>query len=453
MLNIDPKVFRAYDIRGIFGEQITTDLAYLVGRAVVRFLKEKQSKDKLQVVLSRDGRNSSPELFEATQKGILDEGADVIDIDLMPTPVFYFTVWNYDYNGGIQITASHNPPEYNGFKLNQENASMIAGNTGIDQIRDMVLEMESKKPEPAGQKGEIIKKDVLDDYLESNLKNFNLDKFKDFKIAVDTANGAAGVLIEKLDSVFKGEIVHLFKEVDGSFPNHAPDPSKPANLVDLQKAVKEQGANLGVAFDADGDRVAIVDERGEAVPASYILPLIAQKLLKNSPNETIAYNFMSNIAPEVIKDAGGKPIETRVGFTFVKEKMKQENAIFGGEYSGHFLFRDQNYCEAPLLTLFNILEEMATKQKSLSELILPFKKYFLTDIMNLEVEDKEKAIRDLEERYSEGEVSHLDGVRIDLKDWWLHARPSNTENLLRVIVEAGTKELAEAKLAEIKQII
>lgn len=456
MSKINSNIFRAYDIRGIYPNEVNSEVAYKVGRSLVKFLRKKTGKRKLNIVVGRDNRLSSLILLRALKKGILVEGANVIDIGLSPTQVFYFAVWKYRFDGGGMITASHNPPEYNGFKLVKEKASLIAANTGIKKIKQLVLgeEKRHKTTGKLGRKGKVIRKNVLSDYLKFNFSQINLKKIKPLKIAIDTANGVSGILIPRISKEFPGKIYHLFPKLDGSFPNHLPDPMDYKNLRDLAKFVKEKKLDLGVAFDGDGDRIFFIDEKGKVIPSSLTLSLLSQIILRRNPGEKIAYTLcMSNIIKDIVRENGGTPLLTKIGFTFLKEKMKKYNAIFGGEFSGHYAHREHGFCEAPLFVLFTILKEMSDTDKTISQLLTPFKKYFFIGTINFRVKDKKRALELLEKKYKGGKISRLDGLRVDFRDWWFNARPSNTEDLLRLVIEANKKSLMKEKLKEITKIL
>jgi phosphomannomutase len=453
MDQIDQKIFKAYDIRGIYPHQLSPKTAEIIGRAFVKFLKKKRKK-KINIVVGRDNRVSSPILAQSLKKGILTEGADVIDIGLGPTPMFYFAVWKYGYDGGVQVTASHNPPQYNGFKIVREKAGMVGENSGLGEIRKIALGLEKKEAKKSPRKGRIKKKNVLKNYLNFNLKGINLKEIKPLKIAIDTGNAVSGILIPELKKYLPCKIYHLFPKLDGNFPNHLPNPLEEKNIKDLKKFVREKRCDLGVAFDGDGDRVIFVAENGKMISSDYITSLIAKEILKKNRGAKILYNICSsNIIKEVVKDNGGVPIATKVGHTFVKEKMMETQAIFAGEFSGHYYLKSHHFCEAPLVIFFEILKQISLKNKSISEILKSFEKYFHSGQINLKVKNKKKALKLLEKKYKRGKKSLLDGLRVDFRDWWFNARPSNTEDLLRVVVEANKKSLMKEKLKEIMRIL
>jgi phosphomannomutase len=444
---IATEIFRAYDIRGIYPSTINEEVAYLIGRAFVKFLQ----KTRLNIVVGRDGRLSSPSLFKALTKGIIDQGGNVIDIGLVITPMLYFSVAHFKFDGGISITASHNPPQYNGFKFVREKAIPISGKSGIEEIKKLVLKdkFESKR------KGKIIKKEVLNDYLRFNLKDFDLRKIKPFKIVIDTANAVPGIVVPEFFKKTNCKIYHLFPKLDGSFPNHLPNPHEEKNLKSLKREVLMKKANLGIAFDGDGDRVIFVDEKGKMIPGDLITALLAELILKENPNEKVLCDVRSsNIVRDVIKEMGGIPVIGRIGHSFIKERMRRENIIFQGELNGHYYLRTHYFCEAPFFVIFKILGEMSKQGKKISELVQPFKRYFHSGEINFEVKNKKKVLKALENKFKkDGKVLKIDGIRIDFPDWWFNARPSHTEPVLRLVIEAKTKELMQKKKKELSSLI
>ncbi len=452
MSEINEKIFKAYDIRGKYPEEINEETVFKIARALAIFLK-KQYKKNPKIIISSDNRLSSPSLKKEVISGLKNEGVDIIDIGLNPTPVFYFAVWKLEAAGGIQITASHNPPQDNGLKIVREKVIEIGKENWIEEIKDIIRKLDNFKPKKSKSK---IKKDlsILNKFFKFNKKGFNFNFLKGKKIVFDTANSVSGLYIKEIKKIFPCKILNLFSKLDGSFPNHLPNPIEEKNLEVLKETVKREKADLGVAFDGDGDRIVFVSEKGELIPPDFISSLISKELLKHYPNSKIVYNICSsNILKETVQKYGGKPIVTKIGHIFVKEIMIKENAIFGGEYSGHFFFREHNFCEAPIFVLFLILKILDNEKKPLSEIISPFKKYFNSGQINFEIEDKIGKIEKLKEIYKNGKINTLDGLRIDFPDWWFIVRPSNTENLLRLNVEAKSEDILKEKLEEIKKIL
>lgn len=415
-------IFKAYDIRGIYGEQLNEDIAYKIGRAFAAYIGSK-------IVVARDNRLSSDSLFEALTRGITDQGSDVYNIGLSTSPMFYFAVSNLVCDGGVIITASHNPPQYNGFKMVRSDAMPLSGEDGINQIRQLVEENNFS----SSKKGNIYPLDITDKYINSfEIKKYNL------KVVVDTANSVSGLIVNRM---FSGvSLFHLFSELDGSFPNHEPNPLEEKNIKDLKEKVLEYGADIGIAFDGDGDRVFFVDEKGELISSDLIIALIAKLIDKK-----VLYDLRcSNIIKETARDS----VMCRVGHSFIKKKMKDEDIFFGGEYSGHYYLKQgSSYFESPYFVIYKLFEAM--ENKKLSELIAPFKKYYHSGELNFEVKDKQSVIEKVEKNYSYGKITKIDGVRIDFDDWWFLLRGSNTEPILRLIIEAKSKELLDSKIKEI----
>jgi len=452
MTKINPNIFKAYDIRGIYPKEINSSAALNIAKGLVTFLGKKK-KGKLKLVVARDNRISSPILCRAIKKSILEQGADVIDIGLSSTPMFYFTVWKYKFDGGIMITASHNPPEYNGFKIVKEKAEAIGKESGLEEIKENALKERGKNKI---KKGKIRKLNVLKEYLDFNFSKTNISKLniKRLKIAADTANAVSGVLVKKLKKRLPCKIYHLFPELDGRFPNHLANPLEEKNIKDLKNLVKRKNLDLGIAFDGDGDRIIFVDENGKMIASDFITCLISRRVLKENRGAKILYNVCSsNIIKDVVKENKGVPLMGKIGHTFIKKRMKKDNVFFSGEFSGHYFLGAPYFFEVPLIVLFKVLEEISESGKTISRLIKPFQKYFHSGQINLKVKDKKKKLRELEKEFKKGKLSDLDGLRVDFENWWFNVRPSNTEDLLRVVVEAKTKSLMQGKLKQIKKII
>ncbi|HDJ30522.1 MAG TPA: phosphomannomutase/phosphoglucomutase [bacterium] len=451
-MRINPGIFRAYDIRGIWPEELDEKIAYRIARAFVCFLRENNKKKVLDIAVGRDNRLSSPSLSQNFIEGIIDSGCNVIDIGLSTTPMLYFSVAHYGFDGGVEVSASHNPPEYNGFKLVREESRPISKITGIERIKKLVLANTSFLPNK--KKGNVIKKNVLDDYSKFVFEGIQIKKIKPLRIVVDTANGVVGIVIPQIFKKLPVQLYHLFPELDGRFPNHLPNPLVEENLEDIKQTVRKKKADLGVAFDGDGDRIIFVDEKGGVVSPDLIGVLVAESVLKRYPGQKIMYDIRSsNIVKEKIKEAGGVAIMSRVGHSFIKERMRKENIVFAQEFSGHYYFKDRYFAESPFFVLFKILERLSESKKKLSDIIKEYKKYYHSGEINFEVADKEKKIKELEKKFSKGKKTYLDGLRVDFKDWWFNVRPSNTEPLLRLVIEAKTKEVLEKKKKEISALI
>jgi phosphomannomutase len=437
------EIFKAYDVRGIYPTELNEDIAYKIGRAFVTFLKVKE------VVVGHDGRLSSPQLFEALTKGITDQGADVINIGLSSTPMFYFGAGSLKSQSAIMVTASHNPKEYNGFKFCKENVIPISGDTGIQDIKQLVEKNEFKEAE----KGKIIKKEIMEDFIKHNLKFVKTNK--PFKIVVDAGNGMGSYTFPKIFKKLPFKFIPLYCKMDFNFPNHEPNPLKYETLKDLQKKVIEEKADIGIALDGDGDRCTAIDEKGNIVRSDFMTALIGKALLKDNPGVKILHDLRSSkIVHKVIEESDGKPIMCRVGHSFIKKQMRDENALFAGELSGHFYYKDSFFTESSFITTAMLLNLMTHENKPLSELAEPLKKYFQSGEINSDVADKEAKMKEVEKHFKDADkILHLDGASIYYKDWWFNLRPSNTEPLLRLNLEADTKELMEQKRDEVLKII
>jgi len=445
---VNPSIFKAYDIRGIYPGQVNEDVAYLIGGVFLKFFKKRK---KPIIVVGSDNRISSPSLKKGLIKGVLDGGGNVIDIGLCSTPMFYFSIAHFGFDGGVQITASHLPPQYNGFKFVREKAIPVDEKTGLKEIKEILrfpTRIQKKK------KGNLIKKNFLKDYLKFNLKDFDLKRMGSLKIVIDTGNAITGVLIPKIFKYSNFQIFHLFPELDGNFPNRPPDCLKRGALKKLKEEVLKKKADLGIAFDGDGDRIVFVDERSNFVSPDIITALIASLLLKEKPRERILYTVRSSkIIPDVVREKRGKSVIWMVGRSYIGRKIRKENILFGGEFSGHYYLRDYYFCEAPLFVLFKILEELSRTKQKFSEILKPFKKYFHSGEINFKVKNPERILKILEKKYKKGKLSHLDGLKVDFRDWWFNIRFSRTEPLLRLVVEAKTKKLMQEKKKELSSLI
>lgn len=430
---MNEEIFKAYDIRGKYPNDLNEEIAYKLGRAFVIYNNVKE------VVIGRDLRESSESIFHNLSKGITDQGANVINIGLSSTPLFYFSVMNHE--SGIMITASHNPAKYNGFKMCKKNAMPIYGDM-IQEIKSLIIENKF----PNSTKGKIIEKNLIDDFINLNLSEFE-DKGKNLKIVIDAGNGMAGFTYPKIfDKIKSIKYVPLFFDVDLTFPNHEANPLKPENVEDLRKKVIEEEADFGVAIDGDCDRCMFVDEKGDLISADLITALIGKDILEKNPGKTVLYDLRSSWS---IKESlsNGNPIMCRVGHAFIKEQMRETDAIFAGELSGHFYYKELSNTESSIITILKVAQ--LVKEKNLSELIKPLKKYYASGEINFEVENKIEKIKELEEVFNKGNISWIDGIKVEYEDFWFNVRASNTEPLLRLNIEAKTKD----KMNEIKDKI
>ncbi len=445
MIKIDQTIFKAYDIRGTYPDQLNGEIAHKIGRALVEYLKPET------IAVGRDMRLSSPTLWEGLTRGITEGGADVVDIDLVSTDCLYFTVGKYGYDAGVMITASHNPPEYNGFKMCKKDAVPLSGELGIDQIKELVL----KNDFPPSQKlGKVKKQDVDDAYIQHILSFVNREKIKPFKIVIDAGNGMAGKTIPKLFSHLPCQVIPMFFELDGSFPHHLASPIEPENIAPLQERVLVEKADLGAAFDGDADRMFLVDAGANPLGGDMVTALVAKNLLRKERGATVLYNLIcSKTVPQVIENEGGVAVRTRVGHALIKPLMKKHNAIFGGEHSGHFYFRKNWFADSGMIALLVCLELISEENQPLSTLVKSIDPYFRSGEINSRVENIPQKLHLIEKHYSGGKFDHLDGLTIDFGDWWFNLRPSNTEPLLRFNIEATSKEILVQKKEELLRLI
>jgi len=444
---INPKIFGAYDVRGIYLETLDEDAAYRIGRAFVQYL------DVQAVAVGRDMRVSSPALASAVIRGITDQGADAIDLGMTTTDELYFAVGKFGYPAGVMVTASHNPKQYNGLKMCREDAIAISSETGGNAIRDLALA--GNPPEPA-RKGQVIQRDVTDDYVRHVLSFIDVAKVRPLKIAVDAGNGMAGMIVPKVFEQLPCELIPLYFELDGTFPNHPASPIEPENTAVLRALVPERHCDMGVAFDGDADRMFLVDEQGKLLGGDMVTALVAQSLLRKHPGATILYNLISSRSvPELIERDGGRAVRTRVGHSFIKAQMRQENAIFGGEHSGHFYFRDNWYADSGLIAFLVVLELISESGKTVSDLVRAVDHRFRSGEINTEVADQEGRMRAIEAHYvaEGGQVDFLDGITVSFPTWWFNVRPSNTEPLLRLNLEADTADEMAKRRDEVLQLI
>lgn len=463
---INPDIFRAYDVRGIFPDELNEEVAYKIGQALISFLKSSIQNlgSRIQIVVGRDCRLSSPKIFKSFSQGIIEQGANVIDIGQVPTDAIYFALSFLNVDAAAMITASHNPPQYGGIKMVARGPKYICSDWGMPEIKEMICgDLALAKVKPIGK---LIRKDIVPNYINHIFKitqYYNIlplsYKYHDrdinttirkIKFVVDVGNGMGGVVIEKLAKKLKLKMTCLFCKPDGHFSNHLPNPLIPENIKNLQAEVIKQKADFGLALDGDADRTIFIDEKGEAISGDLIIALFAKYFLKQKPAENIVYNLTcSKAVPEIIKENGGNPIRTRTGHAFMKQAAKDNQAIFGGEISGHLYFKDNGYAECGGLTLLLMLKILSESQQPLSFLIKKLKRYYRVGEINLEIEDRAGAIKKLAEKYQNGQIDYLDGLTVQYQNWWFNARPSNTEPLLRLVVEAENRKLMEEKKEEI----
>lgn len=436
-------VFKAYDIRGAYPSEIDEEIMEKIGRAFADFI------DGKKITVGYDMRISSPALCTAFINGVLEQGKDVIEFGLTSTPMSYFACNYLNADGCAMVTASHNPKDYNGVKFSREKAIPISENTGIKEIEKKVRENNFKK---SNRRGNLEKKDVKSAY-KKHLLSF-AKNIKKLRVVVDCANGMGAQDFSLIQDELPIEVIPLYFEIDGTFPNHDANPMKEGATDKLREIVVKEKADLGIAFDGDADRVFFMDEKGELIPSDYITALIAEELLPKEPKSVILYDLRSSwIVPEKIKEHGGIPEMSRVGHSFIKEMMRKDQGIFAGELSGHFYFKDNFYTDSGIIAAIWVLNLLSAKKQKLSELVRPLKKYYASGEINSKVEDKDGKMKELAEKYKYGKVSWLDGIKVEFSDWWFNVRPSNTEPLLRLNLEAKNKKLMEKKRDVVLRII
>src|ERR671914_2920554 len=447
---IDESIFKAYDIRGVYPESLDEDVAGDIGRAFVNHLGLSGSR----VIVARDMRLSGEALEKAFIEGVTEAGADVLGLGLVSTDALYFAVGHLEEPGGVMITASHNPKDYNGFKLCREEAIALSGDAGLGQIRDLIVA--GKLPEPAEYAGSVEESDIAEDYAKHCLTFIDTEGLKPLKIVVDAGNGMAGKMLPPLFERLPFEYVPMYFELDGSFPNHPPNPIEPENVRELQERVVAEGADFGVAFDGDADRCFIIDENGTTISGDLAAALIAKNVLEKKPGATILYSAVCSKAfPELVEREGGKAIRTRAGHSIIKPQMRKHDAAFGGEHLAHFYFRDNYFADSGIIALLTIAELVGRQEEPVSRLLSPIDPYVRSGEINSEVEDQSATLEMVEDHFStdDAKVDHLDGLTVDLDDWWFNLRPSNTEPLLRLNVEAEDKKTMERKRDELLSLI
>ncbi|HKC04889.1 MAG TPA: phosphomannomutase/phosphoglucomutase [Patescibacteria group bacterium] len=448
-MTIDPSVFKAYDIRGIYPENITPELAYKLGQAYAEYVKPKG-----EVVVGNDVRLHSEELKNKVAEGLMDSGIDVCDIGLISTDMYYFAVGNYGFAGGIQASASHNPPEFHGFKMIREKVIPISFEEGISQMRDLIQKDEFKVSQ---KKGKLRKLNIEDDYVNYTLGWLKNKNFKPLKIVINANFGYAGIMFKKIVEVGKLPItiIGLNDKPDGTFPKGRPDPFVPENRVEFSELVKSSRADFGIAWDADADRIFFCADGGKFLEPYFLNTILIKQMLRKFPGEKIVYDPRYTWALiDTVKENGGIPVICRVGHSYIKAKMREENALYATESSGHTYFRDFWYADNGMIPAMQVLEFLSENQTTLSEAIKPvMSKYFISGEINSEVVDKEGKMKEISEKYKDGTLDTLDGISIEYSDYRFNVRPSNTESLLRLNVEAKSKDLMQQKRDEILAII
>lgn len=472
---INPTIFRAYDIRGIYPDELDERAAYLIARAFTQQIRvmrgpaakspdrraseaRRDDQKQLRILVSSDARASSPSLKEAFLRGLLEEGAFVIDAGLTTTPMHTFIFHHIDADGGAMITASHNPAQYNGIKLSGLHGIPVGEGSGMEEVAQMA---QRGIFEEGSKKGSVREENFLSAYIAfftdyfSSLRDRHAFGEKPFRIALDSGDGMTDILLKPLFAEFPSlEPIIIHKGVDMSFPHHEANPIKPETLRDLQEVVVKNKCDLGAAFDGDGDRIGFVDEAGERVPPDLMIALPVSYFLRQVPKSIILYDVpASRVVKEEIERYRGDPRESRVGHAFLKMAMRDTRAVFGGESSGHYYFKNFFFSDSAFFALFSVLDMIRKEKKSLGNLIAPLRRYAKTPELNIALAEKDKAMDRLASRFADADISWLDGVKIVYPDWWVNARPSNTEDFLRINIEADTKELLEEKKKEIWNLL
>lgn len=457
---VPDKVFKAYDIRGLYPDEIDADAAYLIARAFARVLAAIKSKDGaieapvegLRIALGHDMRLSSPELTARFSDGLRDEGCSVLDIGMVGTEMLYYAIGSLDLDGGATVTASHNPKAYTGMKLVRENALALSGDSGIQDVERIVNGDEISEPVAGGRCEEV---DLYDEYRQKLKQFIAPDLIKPLRVVLDGGHGMAGPMIAPILNELPLEQLPQYFEPDGNFPSHEPNPLLEENRREIMDTVRTHNADLGIAWDGDADRCFFIDDRGEFVPGDFLTALLARQILKKEPGAAIIYDVRASRAvKDTIEASGGVALVNRVGHSFFKERMRAEDAVFGGEVSGHYYFRDFWYADSGMIPALLILELLSKGSKSLSEYLSEYREdYFISGEINSEVKDQKAKIKDLARHYSDGQIRYLDGISVDYDDWHFNVRPSNTEPLLRLNLEANSQELMEERRGEVLSII
>jgi phosphomannomutase len=448
-MKIDPSIFRDYDIRAVIPEQLDEEGICRIAKAIIHLFKPKTMQ------VGRDMRVSSPKLHKLFIKTLLEQGVSVVDLGLISTDMLYFAAGTYKEDMAITISASHNPPEYNGMKMVKKGAIAISGDAGIYDIRDLVLSRRNLDKKPK-KKGSLTKRNIMSAWIKHLLSFINPKKMKPFKVVIDTGNGMAGYFMPNLEKHLPWKVTRLYYKLDGTFPNHIPSPIEEKNMQDTIKAVKKISADVGMAFDGDGDRVFLVDEAGRIVSGTLMTAIIAENLLQKHPEETILYNaIVGRVVPEIIRKYRGKAVRVRVGHTLIKEAMRKHNGLFCGEHSGHYYFRNNFFADSAIIAALLVLELMSAKNKKLSELVKEYDKYSASGEINFEVADKKTTMQQIEKKYRTKAMSSdwLDGITVWFKDWWFNVRPSNTEPLLRLNLEADSEKVLKKQTQELIKTI
>lgn len=449
---MDPKIFKAYDIRGLYPDQLDEEAAWKIGHATAQFLRsmlrgyERGMANAQSICVGRDMRTHSDSLARALIEGMNATGANVIDVGMIDTPQMYFAINHLGTCGGVQVTASHNPAKYNGFKISGQQAKPIGADTGLKDIKHIAMALLHTLGRPNGS---VEHCDLTDEYRKHVLKFLEPD-LRRLRIVIDASNGMAGKMAPLLFGKLNLDLIVLNAVHNGTF-KHEPNPLVEANLAELKQTVIDKKADVGICFDGDADRLIMVDEQGRTIGCDILTALMVPYFLEKNPGSAVVYDLRSShVVPEEIIKHGGTPRRERVGHSYMKKTLRDSHAVFGGELSGHFYYRDNYYADSGMITLVHVMNILGSTDKPVSELVAPLQRYWASGEVNFQVEDKEQAMRELARKYSQGQADDLDGVTVQFKDWWFNVRPSNTEPLLRLNVEAKTREILDEKLAELE---
>jgi len=431
-VTVDPGIFKAYDVRAVYPTQINGEVARRIGRAFIDYLGGAPKR----IAVGRDVRLSSPEIAGSFIEGARSEGAEITDIGVVGTDMMYFHVASQDLDGGAIITASHNPKEYNGIKMVRRGALALSGDAGIKEIKEAI--MAGRFADKGTREGKVVSRTISDEYADHCLKFIDVGKVPRIKAVLDTGNGMGAIGATALFKRLPVELVKMYFDLDGTFPNHPPDPLEEANRREIMERVAAEKAQIGMAWDGDADRCFFVDDTGDFVPGDFVTALLGESFVRKFPGSKIVYDVRASRAVrDRVEAAGGTPLMNRVGHAFIKKRMRDEDAVFGGEVSGHFYFRDNWYADNGMIPALLVLELLGREGRKLSELLAPLRsRYFITGEINSKVADVAGALRRIEERYGDGEITKMDGVSVDYPDWHFNVRPSNTEPLLRLNLEA-----------------
>jgi len=448
-VNVDPGIFKAYDVRAVYPTQINGEVARRVGRAFIDYLGGAPKR----IAVGRDVRLSSPEIAGSFIEGARSEGAEITDIGVVGTDMMYFHVASQDLDGGAIITASHNPKEYNGIKMVRRGALALSGDAGIKEIKEAI--MAGRFADKGTRQGRVVSRTISDEYADHCLKFIDIGKVPRIKAVLDTGNGMGAIGATALFKRLPLELVKMYFDLDGTFPNHPPDPLEEANRREIMERVATEKAQIGMAWDGDADRCFFVDDTGEFVPGDFVTALLGESFVRKFPGSKVVYDVRASRAVrDRVEAAGGIALMNRVGHAFIKKRMRDDDAVFGGEVSGHFYFRDNWYADNGMIPALLVLELLGTEGRKLSELLAPLRsRYFITGEINSKVADVAGALRRIEERYRDAEITKMDGVSVDYADWHFNVRPSNTEPLLRLNLEAYSQADMVRRRDEVLAII